>query len=286
MRCSTKATFSKTWSRRRFFRKKEPCVSWQRLEAVITKAKRENRITRSSNYYSVTLKDVMPRSGHVDVKLPTDSVARDRADVQDRGSRFCSTWGLCLIWCSSFQRSLDGNVPWVTTTSSKQSLVCLQSLLFEVLSRSSFCGEEDRLWHHRLVGDRLPVLLCMVRNSLPKPVLQSTSWCTGEVPNLVCGFNAGLSRSVTALHSQKPYHKRAGRSKRRGMDAYELSVQNPVRCFRALDAVVNDCMLSLWSSVPPRSQRDVALLVVSRLVRGATEHMTVSGLQTRRSRAH
>ena len=59
------------------FLRKAPWVNWKRLQTVIRRAKAKQQILRSSNFRSVTLKQVMLQSGHVGVALPTNPVARD-----------------------------------------------------------------------------------------------------------------------------------------------------------------------------------------------------------------
>ena len=52
-------------------------MDWKRLHNVIARAKARKQLTRSSNFYSVTLKDVVLQSGHNKMEMPTDPVARD-----------------------------------------------------------------------------------------------------------------------------------------------------------------------------------------------------------------
>jgi len=56
---------------------KKPWVNWVVLRKVVAEAKANKQLVRSSNFYSVTLKQVVLQSGHSKVDKPTDPVARD-----------------------------------------------------------------------------------------------------------------------------------------------------------------------------------------------------------------
>ena len=56
---------------------KKPWVDWERLAQIVTRAKKRGMPVRSSNYYSTTLKEVLPQSGLKQAKIPTDPVSRD-----------------------------------------------------------------------------------------------------------------------------------------------------------------------------------------------------------------
>ena len=56
---------------------KPPWVDWTILKRIIKKAKQKKQKIRSSNYYSSTLKRVVPQSGHKPVKKPVDATERD-----------------------------------------------------------------------------------------------------------------------------------------------------------------------------------------------------------------
>ena len=56
---------------------KPPWVNWTRLKAIIRKAKQNEQKIRSSNYYSSTLKRVVPQTGHKPVEKPVDATERD-----------------------------------------------------------------------------------------------------------------------------------------------------------------------------------------------------------------
>ena len=52
------------------FVSKKPWVDWKSLNNVVAKAKLRKQLTRSSNFYSATLKDVVLQSGHSKVEMP------------------------------------------------------------------------------------------------------------------------------------------------------------------------------------------------------------------------
>ena len=56
---------------------KKPWVHWDRLAKVIRSAKAQGQRTRSSNYYSSTLKRVVLQSGHKKADVPKNPIERD-----------------------------------------------------------------------------------------------------------------------------------------------------------------------------------------------------------------
>ena len=56
---------------------KKPWVNWDVLRKVLSKAKANKQLLRSSNFYSATLRGVVLQSGHSEVDKPKDPVARD-----------------------------------------------------------------------------------------------------------------------------------------------------------------------------------------------------------------
>ena len=56
---------------------KKPWLDWERLAQILAEAKKHKLPSRSSNYYSTTLKEVLLQSGLKQAKMPTDPVSRD-----------------------------------------------------------------------------------------------------------------------------------------------------------------------------------------------------------------
>ena len=63
--------------KKKVLRNGKPWVDWDRLAKVVRAAKEGKQPTRSSNYYSSTLKRVVLQSGHKNADMPKDPVERD-----------------------------------------------------------------------------------------------------------------------------------------------------------------------------------------------------------------
>ena len=61
---------------------KSPWIDWTTLTNIIRKAKKNKQLTRSSNYYSCTLKKVMPQTGTKQAPKPVDATERDVLSCQ------------------------------------------------------------------------------------------------------------------------------------------------------------------------------------------------------------
>jgi len=56
---------------------RSPWVNWKKLQKIVSRAKADNQLIRSSNYYPTTMRKVMLQSGHDKVNMPKNPVARD-----------------------------------------------------------------------------------------------------------------------------------------------------------------------------------------------------------------
>ena len=68
---------------------RSPWVNWKQLQKIVSRARADNQVIRSSNYYSATLRNVILQSGHNKVNMPKNPVARDVLACKLVGSMQC-----------------------------------------------------------------------------------------------------------------------------------------------------------------------------------------------------